>query len=152
MADNNCTHCRGAEYVFIYWLEKLLCQNGIHMTDIPSEIFKKIPLEYLVYCHCNLGISRRKPSFTPNNLINCYECEGTTWRFAEEGEKQTGYRWKKVGSLAWDEIKTLPCEYFERCPCGDDEQSPKPPEKRKILHDISSLLKIPTLGFNSFLS
>lgn len=28
-----CSHCRGAQYVFVYWLEKIFYEQGIHMTD-----------------------------------------------------------------------------------------------------------------------
>ncbi len=147
MIEQTCNHCRGAKYVFEYWLEKILGQNGIHLTEIPSEIFKMIPSEYLTHCHCNIGLFLRKKHIT---TPYCSECVDATWRFTEEAE-QNGYRWKKVLDLSVPELIELPCEYFERCPCGQDDQGKKPPEKRKILQTLSDLLKIPRLAFNPFI-
>ena len=141
-----CGHCRGTEYVLAYWLEKMLEQQGIHMTDIPPDVFKMIPVEYLLFCHCNIRLAL----FRRDKLVRCLECEGTTWRFTEAAE-QDGYRWKKVSNLSPDEIRILPCEYFERCPCGYEDQVPKNSEKKKILKDVLGLLDIkipiPSFGF-----
>ena len=148
MSIKSCSHCRDAKYVFEYWLEKVLNSQGIHITEIPREVFKKIPIELLVYCHCNyLLLERYKRPFSSVKEL-CLECEGTTWRFTEQAE-QAGYRLKRVPNLSREEIKALPCEFFDRCPCGIDEQAPRPPEKRKILKEVFDLLKIkvPKLGF-----
>ncbi len=149
MIEQSCDHCRGAQYVFEYWLEKLLEKNKIHMTDIPPEIFEKIPIEYLQYCHCNPLFMHRRSAFMDNPSVNCLECNGTSWRFSLFAEEK-GFRWHKISSSSFEELKNLTCEYFERCPCGQDEQGKKPPEKRKILQTLSDLLKIPRLAFNPF--
>ena len=149
MNEETCSHCRGTQYVFVYWLEKILLQNGVHMTDIPPAVFKEIPIEYLLYCHCNVLISRQKPSYIADDAFNCSECGGSTWRFTPTAEK-AGYQWKKVALLPRQELKSLPCTFFERCPCGEDEQGHKPPEKRKILETLSDLLKIPKLILSPF--
>ncbi len=141
---SDCVHCRGAEYVFEYWLEKFLDQNHIHMTEIPSEVFEKIPIELLKFCHCNIRLA-----FFPNDkIVRCLECEGTTWCFTEHAEKE-GYRWKKTASLSTEEIRVLPCEYFERCSCGIDEKGTKTPKKKKAVKELFDLLKIklPEFGF-----
>ena len=136
--------------MFDYWLEKLLDQNGIHMTDIPSEVFKKIPIDYLTYCHCNSLLFHRKSSFMEKRGEPCLDCNGTTWRFSQFAEER-GYRWQNITNLSLEQLNELSCEYFERCPCSDDEQGMKPPEKRKIIQNISDLIKIPRLGFNPFI-
>ncbi|MDP3920448.1 MAG: hypothetical protein Q8R76_06565 [Candidatus Omnitrophota bacterium] len=141
-----CEHCRGAQYVLAYWLEKMLKQESLHMTDIPPDVFKLIPVEYILFCHCHILLThiRRKQE------IQCHECGGTAWRFTETAE-QEGHRWKKVENLVADDIKMLPCEYFERCPCGYEDQGPKSSEKKKVLKDVLGLLdikiKIPTPSF-----
>jgi len=144
-------HCRGAKYVLTYWLEKAFEEAGMHMTDIPPDAFKLIPVEYLKFCHCNIQMVFLRKDQTSN----CEECEGTTWQFTEAGERE-GYRWKKVKYLEPDEIRTLPCEYFDRCSCSVEDQGPKNPEKKKILKDILDTLRvkipIPRFGFNVFSS
>ncbi len=147
MSLKNCTHCRGADYVFEYWLEKILDQNGVHMTEIPSHVFEKIPLEVLCFCHCNALVTRY-PRVKGDPIVHCEECDGSTWRFTETAE-EAGYRWKKVVGIDWMEIKELPCEYFERCPCGADEKGTKTPGKKKAVKELFDLLKIklPQLGF-----
>lgn len=139
-----CEHCRGAQYVLVYWLEKMLDQQGMHMTDIPPDVFKMIPVEYLLFCHCNIRLAL----FRRDKLVRCLECEGTTWRFTETAETE-GWRWKKITNLTADEIRSLPCEYFERCSCGYDDQMPKKPEKKKILKEVLDCLnlKIPVPSF-----
>ena len=141
-----CKHCRGAKYVLPYWLEKMLERQGMHMTDIPPDAFKMIPVEHLLYCHCYQSILTfgRKD---PNN--HCLECDGSTWRFTQTG-KDAGYCRQKVMDLSPDEIRTLHCEYFERCPCDCDEQGPKKAERKKTLKDILDLLniKIPRPGLS----
>lgn len=141
MGRKNCSHCRGAEYVPVYWFERVLEQNGIHMTEIPPSVFKKIPLEFLCYCHCNFLVTH----IPGNNIVRCLECEGTTWQFSETAE-QNGYRWKKFHQSAWSDLKDLPCDYFERCPCYD-EQSFKHPQKKKALTEILELLKVQISNF-----
>ncbi len=144
---DKCSHCRGAEYVLDYWLEKMLERENIHMTEIPPSIFKTIPVECLKFCHCNI---RLKSFRHHNELISCDDCEGTTWRFSEEAEID-GYRWKKVASLTADELRELSCGYFERCPCGYDENMHKPPQKKRaLLKDLLDSLeniKLPRLSF-----
>jgi len=138
-----CAHCRDTKYVFVYWLEKGLEQHNIHMTDIPPEIFTKFPLEFLVYCHCNIFLAfRTKPSYIEQEATLCRECNGSTWRFSEVAE-EAGYRWKKVRDLSWADIKHLPCHFFKRCPCGEDEQAPKSPQRTESLRDVLSLIRIP---------
>ena len=139
-----CSHCRGAQYVLPYWLEKVLEKEGIHMTDIPPDVFKLIPVEELIFCHCNVRLS----FFRRDKLVRCHECDGTTWLFTETAELE-GWRWKKVMNLSADEIRALPCEYFERCPCGYDDQMPKKRERKKILKEVLGFLnlKIPIPSF-----
>lgn len=138
-ANVSCNHCYDQKYVFVYWFERVLNQNGIHLTDIPAELFEKIPIDLIVHCHCNLAL------LLPSNLNKgpnrCLECDGTTWLFTEAAE-QSGYRWKKIINLQPSELTNLPCDYFARCPCGYDEQAPKSPEKKKIAVDVFDLLKI----------
>ena len=144
MITQLCKHCRGTKYVLDYWLEKMLEQNGVHMTEIPEEIFKQISVESLRCCHCNFLLF-----FRENRLFShCQACEGTTWLFTEVAE-QAGYRWKKVCDTSPQEIRELPCEYFERCPCDTEKKGFKDQEKRKSFKDILRLLeiKIPNLGF-----
>jgi hypothetical protein len=140
-----CEHCRGQKYVFVYWLDRALDEQGIHITDIPSEVFEKIPVSLLVPCHCN-GVL-----FLPSNIAKgadgCNQCAGSTWCFTETAE-QAGYRYKKVINVSPDVIVGLSCTYFERCACGDDEQAPKNPEKRSSLKEVFDILKVkvPNLG------
>lgn len=138
-----CEHCRGTEYVLAYWLEKMLEQHGVHMTDIPPDIFQMIPVQYIQDCHCNVRLLLFK---NRRSRIDCSDCDGTTWRFSEAGE-EAGYRWRKVSELSVEEIKALPSSYFERCPCGYDEQGPKHPERKKTLKEILDLLKVKVPGF-----
>ncbi len=143
MIEQTCNHCRGAKYVFEYWLEKGLEKYNIHMTDMPPEIFKKIPIEFLFYCHCNMLLaSRTKPSYLEQEVMFCQECSGSTWRFSDTAE-QAGYRWKKVNDFSWSDLKSLPCEYFTRCSCGEDEQAPKSPQRTESLRDVLNLLRLP---------
>ncbi len=149
--ETTCVHCRETKYVFVYWLEKGLQKHNVHMTDIPPEIFKKIPLEFLLYCHCNpLVASQRKPSYIESEILHCQECDGLTWCFSKAAE-EAGYRWKKVRDLPWPDLKTLPCEYFERCPCGEDDSAYKSPKRTESLRDILGLLKssLPRLSLGS---
>ncbi len=139
MNEQTCSHCRGTKYVFVYWLEKGLEQHNVHMTDIPPKIFEKLPLEFLVYCHCNIGLLL--PSNIKKGVGYCLECDGMTWRFTETAE-QSGYRWKKIINLSPSELNNLPCEYFERCPCGEDEQVPKSHQRTESLRDVLNLLYI----------
>lgn len=140
-----CQHCRGAKHVLAYWLEKMLERQGLHLADIPPDAFTMIPVEYLLYCHCNKGILL----FGRGRNNHCLECDGATWRFTETG-KDAGYRWKKVIQLSPDEIETLPCEYFERCPCDNKDQGSRKLERKKALKDILGLLdiKIPRPSFS----
>ncbi len=141
----SCDHCRDTEYVLEYPLENTLLQNGIHMTDIPPDIFKKIPVELLRYCHCNVRIL-----FFPRQIkaIHCSGCEDTTWQFSEKA-KQKGYYSKKVRDLSRNDLKSLPCDYFERCPCTIDEQGFRGTKRKKALNEIFESLKIriPRFGF-----
>lgn len=142
---NFCHHCRGARHVFAYWLERMLEQRGMHMTEIPPDLFPLIPVEYFLYCHCDV----RMIFFGKNRVANsCQECEGLSWRFTEEAHG-AGYRWKKVGSLSLEEVRTLPCEYFERCPCADEDQSPRGMERKELLRGVLELIevKIPRPSF-----
>lgn len=132
-----CEHCRGAQYVLAYWLEKMLEQQGMHLTDIPPDVFKMIPVEDLMFCHCNIRLAL----FKRNKLDACFECKGTTWCFTEAAERE-GYREKNVSNLTLDEIRTLPCEYFERCPCGYEDQGPKSLERKNVLKNVLDLLDI----------
>lgn len=145
--DFKCEHCRDQNYVFVYWFEHVLAQNGIHLTDIPSDLFSKIPIELIVHCHCNMALLL--PSNKDKGPIRCLECDGMTWRFTEAAES-AGYHWKKIINLEPAELKDLPCNYFERCPCGYDEQAPKPPKKRELMKEAFELLKIriPRIGFS----
>lgn len=88
---SSCSHCDDNKYVLAYWLEKVLEKHGYRMSSIPMEIFKKIPLEDLCYCHCNTLIVFRAGK-TP---FFCQDCEDTTWRFTEEGEQRVtdGKKW-----------------------------------------------------------
>ncbi|MBN1545930.1 MAG: hypothetical protein JW902_04650 [Syntrophaceae bacterium] len=99
-----------------------------------------IPVEDLLYCHCNIMLAL----FRRNSIDRCLECGGTTWRFTEDAG-QAGYRRKTVADLPLDEIKALPCNYFERCPCGYDEQPLSDRGKKELFSAILSLLdfKIP---------
>ncbi len=144
-----CEHCYDQRYVFVYWFERVLDQNGIHLTDIPAELFEKIPIELIVHCHCNIALLL--PSNIDKGPNRCLECDGMTWRFTESAE-QSGYRWKKIINLQPPELKDLPCDYFERCACGYDEQAPRPPEKRKVAKEALDFLriKIPRIGFSFF--
>lgn len=144
MPPDVCIHCRGAEYVLEYWIEKILQENGIHMTELPKEVFKKIPVERLRYCHCNIRLAL----LAKNEIIRCLECEGTTWQFTEPA-MESGYRWKKVANLTPENLRNLPCEYFERCPCGYDEKSYKPPHRKKALKEVFEIFKvrIPSISF-----
>lgn len=137
MSAEHCFHCRGAEYVLPYWLDEFLNLRGVHMTDLPREAFKKIPVEMLYFCHCNI----RVVVFPRDEIVGCLECESTSWRFTESADRE-GHQWKKMLNLSPQEIEALPCEYFERCPCGVDEQAPKSPGKRKALKEILDLFKI----------
>lgn len=136
-SENRCHHCRGVQYVLAYWFEKELERRRIHMTEIPSDVFKLIPVDCLFLCHCHVLVSYIRR----NEEIRCNECDGTTWRFTEPAELE-GYRYRKVGDLSIHEITLLPCEYFERCPCGDEERSPKNPERKMVLRDVLDLLEV----------
>ncbi|PIQ87551.1 MAG: hypothetical protein COV74_00320 [Candidatus Omnitrophica bacterium CG11_big_fil_rev_8_21_14_0_20_45_26] len=132
--------------MLIYWLEKGLSEKGIHMTDIPPELFKLLPpMEFLRYCHCNLLVrypGRRK------NVPYCTECECTTWRFSELG-KQSGFDQRKVVDLTSQEIETLPCNFFERCDC-ESEEPPAEPRRSEAFQDFLNQLReqMPRLGFS----
>lgn len=137
-AKNLCGHCRGAKYVFVYWLERALEQRGMHLTEVPPDLFTLIPVEYFLYCHCDA----RMIFFGKNRAVSpCQECEGVSWRFTEEAHR-AGYRWKKAGNLSLEEVSTLPCEYFERCPCADEDQSPKGLKRRELLKGVFDLIGI----------
>ncbi|HOW59137.1 MAG TPA: hypothetical protein PLO78_05360 [Candidatus Omnitrophota bacterium] len=125
--DQVCEHCRGMKHVLPYWLEKMLDRQGMHMTDIPPDIFQMIPVECIQYCHCNVRLLLFKHR---HSQIPCGDCDGTTWRFTEAAER-AGYRFRKVSQLSLDKIESLPAHYFERCACGLDERIPKRREKRK---------------------
>lgn len=138
MTHDKCSHCRGAQYVLSYWLEKMFEQQGMHMTDIPPEAFKLIPVEYLLFCHCNIQIKH----FRRREGAQCQECDGTTWLFTETAQEASGYRWKKVADLELNEIRELPCEYFERCSCSEDDQAPKSRKRKEIFEELRELLNI----------
>lgn len=42
---NICRHCCGTRYVFIPWLERMLVEREMRMTEIPGDIFQEIPVE-----------------------------------------------------------------------------------------------------------
>ena len=141
LSKSICSHCRGAEYVPAYWLEKGLQERGLHMTQIPSDVFKLIPVETLFFCHCHVLVTYiRRDEENP-----CLECDGTTWQFTETAELE-GYRLRKVGSLSTEEVKRLPCEYFERCPCSDGDRSPKEFKRRELLKNV---LELSSLKFST---
>jgi len=138
-----CEHCCGQNYVFVYWLEQALKEQGVHITDIPAEVFEKIPVHLLVPCHCNGAL------FLPskiNKANSCFQCAGSTWIFSEVAE-QAGYRFKKVVDISPEIIETIGCDFFERCAC-DNEDTPKTIEARNSFKDILSLLDIPKVRFN----
>ncbi len=134
---NSCSHCGGMRYVLSYWLEKVLEQQSLHMTDISPDVFKLIPVEYILFCPCHILLAHIRR----NRKLQCRECAGTAWRFTETAE-QEGHRWKKVENLTADNIKMLPCEYFERCPCSDEDQGPKNSVRKKALRDVLGRLHI----------
>lgn len=122
-----CSHCHGAEYVFVSWLERMLGDRGMHLTDIQADIFKMIPVEHFVYCHCNSRIVFLNRKFTA-----CQECDGTTWRLTEIAEHK-GYFRRKIRSLSWQGITQLPCYYFERCSCGHEPKSCDEKEQLEVI-------------------
>jgi len=142
-----CKHCRDTDYVFVYWLEKALMKLEIHMVDLPQEIFKAIDVEYFTNCHCHPGLLL--PSKISEGSMRCLECCGSTWRFTELAE-ECGYRWKKVMELSAQQLLNLPCNYFERCSCGYDEDTPNSPERESAVKKILNLtrFKLPRFGFN----
>lgn len=144
--SHNCIHCRDEKWVLAYSLELSLRRQGFHMTDIPAEIFEKLPLKYLFHCHCQIGILL---PYLNQDQTDCSECSGATWRFSEFAEEM-GYRWQKVVDLAPTEVSSLSCEYFERCPCGYEENTPKSFERKRSSKEVFRFLQVtlPRFGFS----
>lgn len=134
MRPEKCTHCRDAEYVFIPSLEKVLSKNRIHITDIPSEIFKQIPLDFLCHCHCNVRLN----IFPNQSDVECSECYGTTWSLTETAIRE-GYR--SIRDLSSMEIQKLPCHFFERCDCIQEGNHTPSNEKPDAFKGILKLLQ-----------
>lgn len=140
----NCEHCRDSKYVLDYWLEKYLGKQGIHMTDLPTVVFEQIPVEAFTPCHCTVLV------LSPNRMrkTDCYECDGTTWKFTEEGARRFGLT-ARISDLLPHRISELTCEVVERCSCDFDEQAPRFPQ-RKMVEEIMRLLgnAFPRLDWN----
>lgn len=133
-----CRHCHDTQYVFIPWVDQMLQKRAVCMADIPADIFKIVPVEHFIYCHCNPRIIFLNRKFT-----DCQECNGTTWRFTEIAEHK-GYFRRKIRSLSWRGITQLPCHYFERCSCGNE---PKSCDEKEQLEVILGLMDNTVLPF-----
>lgn len=138
MSERTCDHCRGARYVLAYSLERRLRREGLHLTDLPRPVFEQIPLSLFSRCHCNPALLFQ----TSGEDVYCRGCLDTTWRFTEFAESE-GYYDRKAGLLTAGEILTLPCYFFERCPCGAEDRFPGSRKRRPLLQDILHLLQTP---------
>lgn len=136
MDKKSCFHCRDSGYVLTYKLEKFLEVSGYYLLDLPKEVVEQIPISEFESCHCHLLVTGT-PSW---HNRDCKECGGTTWRFSEQGQIN-GYRFKKIQDLSPFIVKSLPCEYFERCPCDKDYQPPSEARKKLSLTEIIKILK-----------
>ena len=110
-----CHHCNDLQYVLGYTLQDLFNKNKVALSDIPAPFFKKIPLEYIYKCHCNI----RLVLFSRQDFSACRVCFGTTWRFSQVGYEIYGFE-KTILELSPEVLVTQSCSMFERCDCHEN--------------------------------
>ena len=132
LKSESCMHCDKAGYVLEYQWQRVLEANHFKLRDLPAAVLEKIPHELFYPCHCNTTLLIR--AGRPRPKERCRLCDGTTWQFSHNAG----------GFQSSDEIHSLPCEYFERCPCDDDNKEPqKDPAEQQVFTDLPGFLQEP---------